>query len=170
MKGKFIGLVFLLFFYTGANIYGQNEKIKTLFILNFIKNINWHSDIKIKSFNVLVIGNKLIANELNNIGQIKQSGVGSLIATYSKDVIDTELFDIIYIEKGNETILNQINQIYNGKTVLIITENCDGCKHGAGINMIDQNGKLSYEIHKTNIESRNLGVTIKLLNLGKQVD
>ena len=171
MLKKLLGLLLLIMLQGGiTSSFSQNEKIKTIFILNFIKNTNWHSDVATKSFNVLVIGNKQITNELNVLGKIKSSGIGSLNATYSRDFIQNDNFDIIVISKGYEELMTQIDLKYKNKPVLIITDECKDCENGVGINIINSAGKLSYQISKANIESRNLTVTNKLLSLGKQVD
>jgi len=163
-------LLFLVLQGIMVSSYAQNEKIKTMFILNFIKNTNWHSDVATKSFNVLVIGNRPMVNELNVLGKIKSSGIGSVNAIYSREFDKSKVYDIIVISKGFENLLPQIDSEYKSKPVLIITDELNGCNYGVGINIINSGGKLSYQISKANIESRNLTVTSKLLTLGKQVD
>ncbi|MCW3805453.1 YfiR family protein [Plebeiibacterium marinum] len=170
MYKQTLGLLMLLCLLGATNIHAQNEKIKTLFILNFIKNVNWHSDIQTKSFKVLILGNKQISNELNSIGLMKSSGLGSLNVAYAKEFTPDNNIDIIVVSKESDGIWEQIKTAYQGKPVLIISDNCNGGKKVAGINIIDNGGKLSYEISKKNIESHNLNATPKLLNLGKQID
>jgi len=171
MSKRLLGLILFIILQGGIlNSYAQNEKIKTIFILNFIKNTNWRSDVSTKTFNVLVIGNKPIVNELNVLGKIKSSGIGSLNASYSKEFDNSTVYDIIIISKGYENLMTQIDSEYKSKPVLIITDDCTGCKKGVGINIINSGGKLNYQISKANIEARNLTVTSKLITLGKQVD
>ncbi len=171
MSKKISGLLLLIVLQGGIiSCFSQNEKIKTIFIVNFIKNTNWHIDVAGKTFKVLVIGNKQITNELNVLGKIKSSGIGSLKATFTREFIQNDTYDIIVISKGYESLMSQIDLKYKDKQVLIITDEFKGCANGVGINITSSSGKLSYEISKKNIEARNLTVTNKLLNLGKQVD
>jgi len=54
--------------------------------------------------------------------------------------------------------------------VLIVSDSPGTIKDGSCINFILQNGKLNFEISKTNIEKQGLKVTANLLSLGIKVN
>jgi hypothetical protein len=145
----------------------QDEKVKAIFVYNFTKFINWPQ--KPGKFVIIVMGRSAIFNEIEGIASKKTVGSTAIevkIANSPEEITDSH---IIYIPASKTITLPFIVEKSIDKHILIITEKADACKTGSGINFVNKDGKLSFEISKVNIESCGLGVSTDLLKLGTVV-
>ena len=162
-------LILFSILFCSANSYGQTDKLKVVFIYNFSKYIQWPSESSSGNFEIGVIGETSVINELKNIAKTRKVGSQpieiKLLA--SSDEIGDE--HILYLPMGTSSQLSDVAQKTSNSPTLIITEKQGLANQGSGINFLIDEGKLLFEINKTSIESHTLKVSSQLLNLGKKV-
>jgi hypothetical protein len=142
---------------------GQNEKFKALFIYNFTKYIDWPS--YSGSFVITVYGDSPITTELRSIAQVKKVGSTSIEVKKAATINDVGDCQIIYVPASKSKSIHEIAKKVAGKSVLIVTdESLD--KSFICINFVQRDGKQSFEISKSNIESHRLKINSGLLALG----
>jgi hypothetical protein len=167
MKSKFLFslLVSLCLFGTTGSSMAQDEKFKAIFIYNFTKYINW--PVGEGDFVINILGDDIIIKELANIAMKKTVGNSKIIVKKILGPSDIDVCNILYISGGKTNMLSDIFQIAKKNNILVITEKANSCKSGACINFLSKEGKLTFEISKTNIEMCGLEVSSNLLNMGQ---
>jgi hypothetical protein len=165
-KSHFLqGLLLLVFLFSvTTRSRSQDEKLKAIFVYNFTKYINWPQ--KPGNFVIVVLGKSAIYTEIESIASKKTVGNAAIqvINTNSpEEIMDSH---IIYIPASKTNLLLSILRKSQEQHILIITEKEGSCKTGSCINFYNKDGKLGFEISKTNIENYGLGVSTDLLKLG----
>jgi hypothetical protein len=158
-------LLFLIFVSTANRIKAQEEKFKAIFIYNFTRYINW--PIKSGDFVVTVLGNDPITGEMESIATKKMVGNSKIRIVTINSPSELGNCQIVYVVKSNSDVMAQVVKKAKESNILIITDKQNACLLGAGINFIENGGKLTFEISKQNIESCSLQVNSALLSLGK---
>jgi len=159
---------FVLISIISANfLFGQNEKFKALYIYNFTKYIEWHND-KQGTFIIGVVGNSELVNELKIIAKKKKINNLEIQVRKYQNLSDLRYCQILYISGSKGVELQKIANKLPQNT-LIISDSPGLCKQGAGINFLDYNGSLKYEVNKASILARGLTLNHVLLQLGIEV-
>ena len=161
-----IPLLILLVHFEG---YSQGEKLKTVFIYNFTKYIKWPEEFKNDQFEIGVVGDSKITDELEELAKVKKVGKQSIRVKKISSINEGTNYHILIISEGASDQLDEIRKKLQNQPTLIIAEKEGLAKKGAGVNFLQENGRLLFEINSLNIESRSLKVSSQLLSLGKQV-
>ncbi len=149
--------------------YGQTEKLKTLFIYNFSKYIQWPAESSSGNFEIGIVGETPLFTELQKMAKTRKVGNQQIVVNQYSTIDEVENKHIVYVSMGSSTLLPALVQKANGFPMLIISEKGGLVSQGACINFLFESGKLTYEISKSNIESHLLKVSSQLLTLGKEV-
>jgi hypothetical protein len=167
MKTSFLSSIILLvcLFGNTFSLKAQNEKFKAIFIYNFTKYINWPASEG--DFVINVLGDDAITREIGDIATKKT--VGNAKIKISKILVPSDIRDckILYIASGKADYLPEIFLIAKKNNILVITEKTNSCKNGSCINFISKDGKLTFEVSKSNIDLCGLEVSSDLLKLGQ---
>jgi hypothetical protein len=146
----------------------QDEKFKAIFIYNFTRYINWPS--KPGDFIITVLGNDAIKGEMESIAAKKMVGNTKIKVVSASTFSEIDNCQIIYVSRGKIGMLSDVVQKAKELNILIITDKPNACSSGSGINFISNDGKLTFEISKQNIENCSLQINSTLLSLGKAVN
>lgn len=165
---KPIFLILLLILIKANLAQAQEEKFKALFLYNYAKNIEWTSTSG--DFVIGVLGSSPIIDELNIIAEKKKVGTQAIVIKKHNSLDGAEKCNIFYLPSNKTANLSSLLAKVKGKKVLIVSDSPGTIKDGSCINFILQNGKLTFEISKTNIEKQGLKVTANLLSLGIKVN
>jgi hypothetical protein len=147
----------------------QDEKFKALFMYNFTKYIEWPAGQRQGNFVIGVIGNPLLAVELNTIAGKQKVGTQTIVVKTFNSVDEIDNCQIIYLGRTKCNLINSVLDKLTGKNTLIITDKEGMALHGAGINYVMDGDRLKYEVNRTNIEKKGLVVSNALLALGISV-
>jgi hypothetical protein len=142
----------------------QDEKLKAIFVYNFTRYVNWPQ--RSGNFIITILGKSSISAEITGIASKKMVGNSSIevkVVNAPEEVTESH---IVYIPISKTAALEVITQRAADYHYLIITEKPEACRKGSCINFISKEGKLSFEISKTNLESYGLGISTDLLKLG----
>ncbi len=150
--------------------YGQNAMFKALFMFNFGKYIEWPGQTSGNQFIIGVYGNDDIIPELNKLAAARKINNKTIVIKSVNSPSEVKDANIFFVPENKQGKLNEVIAYFNDKPTLIIGESNNACHHGAGINYIMQDGKMKYEICKTNITSHNLNLDHKLVALGIEID
>ncbi len=146
--------------------FGQTEKLKTVFIYNFTKHIEWPEASGISDFEIAVVGSSALTKELETLATSRKVKDLPLKISKYPSIKDAQGAQIVVIGSKETAQLASALDGNNCRNALIITEGDGLVKKGACISLVVQNDKLTFEISKSNIEARSLNVSSKLLALG----
>jgi hypothetical protein len=148
-------------------LHAQDEKLKAIFVYNYTRYINWPQ--KQGDFVIYVLGRSPIITEFQDLATKKKVGNSNIVVKTVNSPEEIAEGQIVYIASAKTNtlpILVPKSQDYN---MLIITEKDGACKTGAGINFINKDGKLTFEISRANITRCGLTVSASLFSLGTEV-
>jgi hypothetical protein len=146
----------------------QDEKLKAIFVYNFTRYLDWPQ--KSGNFVIVILGKSPIYAELADIAMKKKVGTQTIEVKTIMSAEEITDCQILYIAEGKTDLLPAIMQKGAGKNKLILTEKEGSCKNGAGINFVNKDGKLSFEIAKTNLTNAGIVVSSALFALGTVIN
>ncbi len=148
-----------------------NARIKSVFIYNFTRYIDWPADYKTGNFVINMYGsNTAMLTELNNMAKTKTVG------TQKIEIRNTTTLDgigkphILYISSDVSTPLADIVAKLKGKATLLVTEQPGSAKKGAAINFIVVDNRQKFELNQSNAEKYNLKVSSSLVAMAIPVE
>lgn len=142
----------------------QDEKFQAIFLYKFIDNINW-PDSK-RDLRVGILGSSDVLDEFNKI--LKARSVDNLVAQ-KITVSEATTCDVIFIPQTHNSVFYKVMEHVKSKSILVITEESDFVKKGAGISFLYDDDKLGFVVNKHALDEKGLKVSTLLLNLGKAI-
>jgi hypothetical protein len=140
-------------------------------LYNFSKFIDWPNDLKSTTFQIGVVGDKNVYNELLKLSENKKQGNASYQIVFFKNVEEINGFNqIIYLSNMYSGKVKVLSMNTSNKGVLFVTEREGMTKQGSIISfLIDENGMMGFEIATSNALKNNLTVQKQLERLATRV-
>ena len=154
--------------------YGQadtNAKIKSLFIYNFAKYVEWPVEMRDGDFVIGILGNyPTLHSELSVMAQTKTRGNQSFKITSYNSIGDVGKCHILFVEAGLSGQLSEVVSLNTVKNTLIVGDGAGLAAEGAGISFYDSQNKQKMEVNPANVEKYNLKISSQLLALARVVN
>ena len=177
LKARFLnfGMAILLSVCAGS-VWAQGlnkQKITVSYLYNFAKNIEWPNQATMSSFDIGVYGanDPVLMSELNVLhNNIKLRNLPIRVRQV-QNVNELAKYNLVYVANaGLKNIIN-VADVLEGKPVLLVTEEFNN-KQLVMINLLaTQNGRLIFEVNKSNIINHGLTPLPELiLNGGTEID
>lgn len=148
-----------------------NARIKSIYIYNFTKYIEWPDNYKEGNFVIGFLGsNSALLSELSKMSETKKVGNQDIQIRKITTIDNSDKFNIIYILTDNSTQLSEVLTKVKGKSTLIVTEKPGLAKQGSGINFVIVENKQKIELNKSNIEKYKLKIASTLVNMALPVN
>jgi hypothetical protein len=162
-------LILLLF--TGmtkswAQVENEEHNIKAMFVLNFIKYVEWPNASEKNEFKIGIAGESELYTSLVNLS-IKRNESGKIkIQKLTKE--SKESIQILLIPKSESKKIGEWIKKYEGKGVLIISEDCKSANFSA-INLINVEEKIQFEINNSLARFGGVKISSKLAEMAISV-
>ncbi len=166
MKKTMIAALMILL---SLSLTSQEPMFKALFIFNFAKYIEWPNQESESEFIIGVYGNDPIIGELNKLAAARKINNKSIVVKRVSSPSELPNAHIFFLPNKGSDNMREVTSYYAGKPTLIITDQSNFCSRGAGINYVMQDGKLKFEIKRSNITSHGLNIDPKLITLGTEI-
>lgn len=139
-------------------------KFHSIYIYNFIKNIEWPA--YSGEFKIHILGgDSSIGDTFSKMTESKTIGESKIVVKQFDNLNTLEDCNILFIPESESYLASKAIEKFKGKRTLVITENTPS-KKGGSINFVVIGNKLKFEIDKTAIEEAGLKVSAQLLQLG----
>ena len=146
-----------------ANTQNPESKIKTVFVFNFTKYIQWEGTGD--EFIIGVLGDDAETfNALKAMANQKTVSGRKIVIKSIKSSSEYELCNILYITGDKSKKLGEV-KAKNLKNTLIVTEKEGMAEKGSGINFVKKDGKLRFELNEKEVEKSGLKVSSQLKGL-----
>ena len=146
-----------------------NAKIKTMFIYNFTKYIEWPSSYKQGNFVIGMLGESPLYGNLKKMSASKKAVTQTFKIQKFNSISEVSKCHILILSKDvNGKLPDAISKVKAFST-LIITEGQGLARKGSAINFTVQNNKQRFELNKANISKYNLKVSQNLISLAIEV-
>ena len=160
MVKKHLVLVFCMLLLS-TTMFSQETKFKALFMYNFTKYLEWPDERLSGEF---VMSD--ITQELEIIAGKKKVGSQAIVVKEINSLSEISSCHILYVPENKSSKIEEILSNCPGKGTVLITD-----KPGLGstiscLNYVKVDGKLSFEINKTNLEKQGIIINSGFLSLG----
>lgn len=149
----------VLFIVVSAQSFAESENneynIKAMFVLNFMKYVEWPQEPNSDTFKIGVVGESNIYQALLLL--VANRKENSKIKIYKVNTDLNEEYQILIIARNENNRIESLSKKYQGKGTLIISEDCKN-NNNASINLVNINNKIRFEIN--NIQAKLGGIKI----------
>ena len=170
IKTSFI--LFFIFVSQIVNAQKLNQKLVGVYIINFIKNIEWPDNATSKEFLVGIIGNGTMEVELTKLANNRKIQ-GRTIKVKAITASEAKNCHLVYINASESNKAKDINKNFSLLPILIVSEKQGMAKNGADISMfLDFDNELTtkFEVNKNKIEQKKLKISKDLISLSTIVN
>lgn len=153
--------------YVSAQEAVNNEyTLKALFIYNFTKHIEWPANSNSSSkFQLIVVGKSDITNSLTKILSGRKINEKYIEVKSISSSSKIEAGQIIFIPRSSFSKVSSQLEGLSSKGSLIITEEKSISEKYSGINIVEKDNGLRFEINETNLKNAGFKVSNQLLQL-----
>lgn len=180
--GKIILLGFAIFGLTAGHANAQKApseyEIKAAFLYNFLKFVEWPSQVFPAKDTPIVIGilgtDPFLASS-PSVNFLEQAIAGKSIEERKVIIRPMERTgnlkncQLLFVSASEKKNLKEIFEALRGSNVLTVSETDNFCEQGGMVNFIKQSGKVRFEINPASAEKGQLKISSRLLNVAKIV-
>lgn len=138
-------------------------KIESLYIYNFIKNIQW-TNVSDK-YIIGVFSNSATFDELSGILSVRKFNGKSIMVKKLSSPTQASECHVVFVSSTNGGMVKKIVAGADTKNTLIISERGQ-LNNGAGIAFVLANSKLQFKINQATCKAAGLQISASLLALG----
>jgi hypothetical protein len=143
------------------SLFGQKEKIQSVFIYNFItKYIEWPASAKNGDFIIGVLGSSPIVAELEELAYNRNVGNQKITIKTFRSAEDVTQCHVLYITESKTVEMEKA--LAKVGSTLIITDNAPSGTKGDAINFITVSGKQRFGVKAYNAINKGLVVSPEL--------
>jgi len=145
----------------------DSEKLKALYIYNFIKHVAWPNEENKSEYIIGVYGDEAFAQLLNITLSKRIIKNKSVTITIIKNIQAGKKTDLLFVATNRNNELVEIASILRSSATLLVTDNSVD-KHNVMINMVNnaENSVITFEVNKSNIVLEDLIMSDELLLSG----
>ena len=152
-----------LAFATNASAQTSITKVQSLYMYNFIKNIQW-SNVS-DTYVVGVYANDATVKEINDVLGVRQFNGKSIAVKKITSPIQASNCHMVYVSASNSNNIIKIKQNANLKNTLVVSEKGQ-LNNGASIAFVLENSKLKFKINESACSASGLQISKTLISLG----
>ena len=149
----------------------EEDKIKTAFLVNFIKFVEWPDSMfgsPGDPYQIALVGNDSIEAALKGVNGMTVSGRRVVVRKVS-DLSSLERYHILFVcesEKGKvDRVIGAVKKLH----VLTVSDIDDFARRGGTIGFFRESNRIMFEINEESAREAGLKLSAKLLYLGKIV-
>jgi YfiR/HmsC-like len=143
----------------------QNYRMHSVFIYSFTRYVQWPDAYNQGDFEILVLGDSPILDELKAMAQAKKVGDRAIRVTKIASTAEIRKCNMLFVPVGkSDQIVDVVNRV-NTQSILIVTEEKGLAAKGSDINFIVKDGKLAFELNQASVNKQGLKVSNELTRL-----
>lgn len=147
---------------------GNEYNLKAMFVLNFIKYVEWPKTSN-TVFTIAIVGESPLKENLLSLISLKTNSVGPKIIITTVERSEIKPCQILFIPASKEKDEKDLVKFCQGKGILIITEDSKLSSNGAVINLLKLDSKIRFDISQTQAKLAGVKIGSKLLELATTV-
>jgi hypothetical protein len=159
MRKSLFSIGFFLMVYP---LFGQTHKQYPLFIYSFTRYVQWPEAYTQGDFEILVLGECPVTEELNKMAQVKKTGDRAIRIVTIQSVGEIRKCNILFVPATRTAELEQVLAKVNTQSILVVTEDPGSGARGSCINFITKDGKLAFELNQAAMNKQSLKVANEL--------
>lgn len=162
MKKCVLVIMFVLTWSLGQ---AQSYKLHSVYIYGFTRYVIWPEGYTTGDFEIFVLGDSPIMEELKNLAQAKKVGDRTIKVTKINSPAEIKKCNILFIPANQSQHFNDVLGKISNQSILLITEEPGLGMKGSDINFIMKDGKLAFELNQAAASKRNLKISNTLTSM-----
>jgi hypothetical protein len=162
MRKSFLLILFLFVLQLG---YSQSYKPYPMYFFAFTRYVIWPDEYNKGDFEILVLGDTPLIEELKGLSAAKKVGDRPIKVTKINSISEIRKSNMIFVPIGRSAELADVISKVNGQPTLIITEEQGLGAKGSHIKFIQKEGKLAFELNQASTTKNNLKVSSMLTSM-----
>ena len=163
MKRYLLVVIFSAFSF--VNGMAQSYKMHTVFIFSFTRYIQWPDAYNGGEFEILVLGDSPIVDELKSMAQVKKVGDRAIKVTKINNVSEIRKCNILFIPTAKSPQIVEVLAKIATQSILVVTEDQGLGAKGSNVNFVTKDGKLAFELNQGATTKQGLKVSNELSRL-----
>jgi len=163
MKRYLLVVIFSAFSFISGM--AQSYKMHTVFIFSFTRYIQWPDAYNGGDFEILVLGDSPIVEELKSMAQVKKVGDRTIKVTKINNVSEIRKCNILFIPTAKSPQITEVLAKITTQSILIVTEEQGLGAKGSNVNFVIKDGKLAFELNQSATIKQGLKVSNELSRL-----
>ncbi len=152
-----------------AQVKASPENVLASFIYNFTAYLNWPEESQNNDFKIIVLGNDEIMSPLQYIGSKRTIQGRPIVVKKAVTFDEIEDCEMLFIGADAVSSIEKLKGSNKTESTVIITDCKDCLRNGIGINFVNEEDKIRFEINKSALESKNIRISSQLLKLAVKV-
>ena len=145
--------------------FAQNYKMHSVFIYSFTRYVQWPDAYNQGDFEIMVLGDSPIVEELKAMAQAKKVGDRLIKITKIKEPSEIKKCNILFVPTARSAEIAAVMEKINTQSILVVTEEPGLALKGSDINFIIKDGKLAFELNQASVTKQGLKVSNELSRL-----
>ncbi len=145
--------------------FSQNYKLHSVYMYSFTRYILWPEAYNQGDFEILVLGDSPILEELKSMAQAKKVGDRAIKVSKISNPSDIRKCSMLFVPASKSGKIADVLAKVGSQSILVITEEVGLGAKGSNINFIVKDGKLVFELNQEAINKQSLKVSSELSRL-----
>lgn len=145
--------------------FSQNYKLHSVYMFSFTRYILWPDAYNQGDFEIMVLGDAPILDELKAMAQAKKVGDRAIKITKISNPADIRKCNMLFVPASKSGKIDEILLKVGTQSILVISEEAGLGAKGSNINFIVKDGKLVFELNQGTINKQSLKVSSELSRL-----
>ncbi len=158
-------LVVVFYLFTVGAGWAQNYQTHSLFIYSFTRFVQWPEDARQGDFQITVLGESPITDELKSMAEKKKASGRTITVTTITDLSEFKKGHILFVSQSWSARLAEVLAKIGEEPVLVVTEQPGLGLKGSGVNFITKEGKLVFELNQSALGKQKLKASAELTRL-----
>jgi hypothetical protein len=147
------------------NVMAQSYKMHTVFIFSFTRYIQWPDAYNSGDFEIVVLGDSPIVEELRSMAQAKKVGDRNIKVTKINSAAEIKKCNILFIPTERAGQIGDVMGKIASQSILVITETPGLGAKGSNVNFVQKDGKLAFELNQSAATKQGLKISNELSRL-----
>lgn len=148
----------LLFLFINS-VFAQSYKLHSVYIYGFTRYVIWPEGYNQGDFEILVLGDTPMMDELKALAAAKKVGDRPIKITRISSAAEIRKCNILFVPATQSSLLADVVSKVSSQSILIITEEPGLGTKGSHINFITRDGKLAFELNQAAATKHNLKIS-----------
>jgi hypothetical protein len=143
----------------------QGYKLHSVYVYGFTRYVEWPADYSQGDFEILVLGDSPIIDQLKEMATAKKVGDRSIKITKINSPAEIKKCNILIVPAAQSAQFATVLAKTGSQSILVITEEPGLGAKGSDINFITKDGKLAFELNQTAASKHNLKISNALMGM-----
>ena len=146
------------------------DRVAAVFLYKMVKYMDWPNLDGTETFRICLLGDRGVEPHLRVIADRRRAKNLPIVLVGLGNLSTASTCQVLYIGRASARWVEKVVRWSRGRPVLTVSR-CRGCaRGGVGINFVESEGRLRFEINRAAIARGGLTIRSQLLQLGIVVD